>query len=81
MGGGGNSTFPYFKLSIYLRTNKTLTHNSLYVFDKWRETSSHKKIQYSYSKKRFTGRAKEIRIIGDSDNQRPDKWNSTVFNF
>jgi len=24
-------------LYIYLRTNKTLIHNSLYVFDKWKE--------------------------------------------
>jgi len=26
----------------------------------------------------FSGRAKLIRIIGDPDNQRPDKWSSTV---
>jgi hypothetical protein len=26
----------------------------------------------------FTGRAKPIRIIGNPDNQRPDKWSSTV---
>jgi hypothetical protein len=25
-----------------------------------------------------TGRAKSGRIIGDPDNQRPDKWSSTV---
>ena len=34
---------------------------------------SHKEMQYSYSKKTFTGRAKQIRIIGDLDNQRSDK--------
>jgi hypothetical protein len=42
---------------------------------------SHKKMQNSYSKKMFSGRAKQIRIIGDPDNQRPDKWSSTVFQF
>ena len=26
-----------FRLRIYLRTNKTLIRNSLYVFDKWGE--------------------------------------------
>jgi hypothetical protein len=26
-----------------------------------------------------TRRAKPIQIIGDPDNQRPDKWSSTVF--
>jgi len=40
---------------------------------------SRKKMQYSYSKKMFSGRAKQIRIIGDTDNQRPDKGSSTVF--
>ena len=39
---------------------------------------SHKKMQYSYSTIMFTGRAKPIRIIGDPDNQRPDKWSYTV---
>jgi len=36
-------------------------------------------MQYNYSKKMFTGRAKQIRIIGEPDNQLPDKWRSTVF--
>jgi hypothetical protein len=27
---------------------------------------------------KFTRRAKPIRIIGDPDNQLPDKWSSTV---
>jgi len=31
------------------------------------------KAQYSYSKEMFCGRAKPIRIIGDSDNQLPDE--------
>ena len=35
-------------------------------------------MQYSYSKKMFTRRAKPFRIIGDRDNQRPDKWSSTL---
>jgi len=33
---------------------------------------------YNNSKKMFTRRAKPIRIIGDPDNERPDKWSSTV---
>ena len=33
---------------------------------------------YSYSKKMFIRRAKPIRIIGDRDNQRVDKWSSAV---
>jgi len=33
----------------------------------------HKKMQYNYSKKKFTRRVKPIRIIGDPDNQLPDK--------
>jgi len=28
--------------------------------------------------KMFTGRAEPIRIIGDSDNQRPDMWRCTI---
>jgi hypothetical protein len=32
------------------------------VFDNWGKNLSHKKMQYSYSKRRFTGRAKQIRI-------------------
>ena len=28
----------------------------------------------------FKPRAKPIQIIGDQDNQRPDKWSSVVFN-
>jgi hypothetical protein len=32
-----------FRLHIYLRTNKTLIHNSLYVFDNWGKNLSHKK--------------------------------------
>jgi len=40
---------------------------------------SHKKMQYNFSMKMFTQRAKPIGIIGDPDNQHPDKWSSTVF--
>jgi hypothetical protein len=57
------------------RTKKT--KSSLYVFDKWGKILSHKKM-YIYSKKMFTRRAKPIQITGDSDNQRPDNWSSTV---
>lgn len=35
-------------------------------------------MQYNYSNKRFTRRAKRIRIIGVPDNLRPDKCSSTV---
>jgi len=45
------------------------------------KTVSHKKMQYNYSTKMFTRRAKPIWIIGDIgdlDNQRPDKWSFTV---
>jgi len=33
---------------------------------------------YNYSKKMFTGRAKSVGINGDSNNQSPEKWSSTV---
>jgi hypothetical protein len=33
---------------------------------------------YNYSKKIFTGRAKPIRIIGEPDNQLPDKGSCIV---
>jgi hypothetical protein len=39
---------------------------------------SSKMMQYNYSEKMITRRAKQIRIIGDPVNQRPDKWSSTV---
>ena len=39
---------------------------------------SHKNMQYNYSKKMFSRRAKPIRIIGNPDNQRPDKWSYTA---
>jgi hypothetical protein len=68
------STNSCFRLRIYLRTNKTLIHNSLYVFDNWgRGNLSHKKMQYNYSNKTFTGRAELIWIIGG-----PGKWSSTA---
>ena len=76
-----NCTNGSLRLHIYLLTNTTLIHNSLCVFDSWGENLSHKKVQYSYSKKMFTRRAKPFRIIGDPDNQRPDKWSSTVLHF
>jgi hypothetical protein len=60
-------------LHIYLLTNKTLIHNSLYVFDKWGKNLSHKKMSYNYSRTMFTRRAKPIRIVGN-----PDKWSSTL---
>jgi hypothetical protein len=40
---------------------------------------NHKKTQYNYSKRMFTRRTKPIRIIGDPDNQLPDKRISTVY--
>jgi len=54
-------------------TALSFLHNSLYIFEKWGEKINHKKMYYNYSKKMFTGRAKPIRIIGEPDNQRPDK--------
>jgi hypothetical protein len=50
------------RLHIYLHTNKTLMHNSLYVFNSWGKILSHKTMQYSYSKKMFTRKVKPIRI-------------------
>jgi hypothetical protein len=38
------STNGCFRVHIYLRTNKTLIHNSLYVFDNWGKNLSHKKM-------------------------------------
>jgi len=66
---------------FFLSKNKTLILNFLYVFDNWGTGLSHKKMQYTYSKKMFTGRVKPIRIISDPDNQRPDNWRSTVIGF
>ena len=37
------STNDCFRLHIYVRTNKTLLHNSVYVFDKWGKNLSHRK--------------------------------------
>jgi hypothetical protein len=34
---------------------------------------------HNYRKKMFNRRVKTIRIIGDPDNQPPDKWSSTIF--
>jgi hypothetical protein len=34
---------------------------------------------YAHSNKMFTRRVKRMRIIGDPDNQRPDKWNTTFY--
>ena len=66
-------------LHIYLRTNTTLIHNSLYVFDDCGGGDlSRKYMQCNYSKKMFTERVKPFRIIGYPDNQRPDKWSSTI---
>jgi len=73
-----NSTNGCFRLLIYLHTNKTI-HNALYVFDKWGKYLRYKKMQYNYSKKMFTRRAKPVGMIGDPDNQLPGNWSSTVF--
>ena len=69
---GKKSTNSCFRLHIYLRTNKILIHNSLYVFDNRGKNLNHKRMQYNYSKGMFTGRTKPIRIIGDPDNWLPD---------
>jgi len=80
-GGGENSTNGRFRLRILLRTNETIIHNSLYVFDKSGKNLGRSKMQYSYSKEMFTGRAKSIRIIGGLDNQLSHKWSSAVLRF
>ena len=49
--GEKSSTNGYFRLHIYLRTNKTLIYNSLYVLENWREKFKPQKLQYNYSKK------------------------------
>jgi len=72
------STKGWFGPHTYLRINKTLICNSLKLFYNWGEHLSHKKMQYNYSNKMFTRRAKPIQIIGDPDNLRPDKCRSTV---
>jgi len=38
-------------------------------------------MQYKYSKKMFNLRSKPIWLIGDPDNQLPDKWSSTLCGF
>ena len=76
-----NSTNGSFRLHIYLRTNTTLIHNFLYVFDSWGTNLNHKEMQSNYSKKMFTRIAKPFRITGDPDNRRPDKWSSIVLHF
>jgi len=63
---------------MHLRANKTLIHNSLYVFENLGRNLNHRKISYNYSNKRFIRRAKPIRITGDPDNQRPNKRSSAV---
>jgi hypothetical protein len=69
----------FTRIHVYLRTNKTLIHHSLFVSDNLGKNLSHNKMQYNYSKA-STRRAKPVWIIGDPDNQRPDKWSSTVVN-
>jgi len=39
-----NSVNGYFRLNIYLHTNKTLIYDSLYVFDNLGKNLSHKKM-------------------------------------
>jgi len=43
-GGKKISTNCCCRLHIYLLKNKTLIHNSLYVFDNWGKNLSHKKM-------------------------------------
>jgi hypothetical protein len=58
------STNSCFGLHIYLRTNKTLMHNSFVYLTTWGggKNFRYKKMQYNYSKKMFTRRAKPIQI-------------------
>ena len=61
---------------IYVHIKHKYTIPYMYLTDGG--NLSHKKMQYHYSKERFSGRVKQIRIIGQPDNERPDKWSSTV---
>jgi len=56
------TTDGYFRLHIYLRTNKTLIHNSLYVFDNWGEIFEPQKDVGQLQYEMFAGRAKPIRM-------------------
>ena len=47
------STNGCFRLHIYLHTNKTLIHNSIYVFDNWGKNLSHKGYKIFTVGKRF----------------------------
>ena len=55
-------TYGCFRLHVYLHTNKTFIHNSIYVVDNWGKNWSHNNMQYKYSKETFTWRAKPIQI-------------------
>ena len=47
---GIKSTSGCFRLHIYLHANRTLIHNSIFVFDSWGKILINKKTQYNYSK-------------------------------
>ena len=51
----------------------------MYLITGGGEYLGHKAMQYIYSTKMYTGRAKPKRIIGDPDSLRQNKWSSTVF--
>ena len=63
---------------MYIRTIKTIIHNSLYASDKWAKNLTHKKMRFSYSKIMCIRMAEPIRIIGYPDNKPPDEWSFTV---
>jgi hypothetical protein len=56
------STNDCIRLHIYLRTNKILIRNSLYVFDSWGEIQAIKRSTTVTVIKCFTRRAKPIRM-------------------
>jgi hypothetical protein len=79
-GVGKKNTNCCFRLHIYPRTNNTVIH-MYFLICIWKlgEILNPNGMSYTYSKKMFTRRAEPIRASGDPDNQRPDKWSSTVF--
>jgi hypothetical protein len=68
-----NSAKGYFRhIFTYVQIKHSYTIPYMYMTTE-EENSSHEKMYYNYSKKMSTRRAKPIQIIGDPDNQRPDK--------
>jgi len=74
------STNVCFRLRIYLRTNKTLIHNSFYIMDSWGwgEDQAIKRCSTFTVRKIFPEVPNLARVIGNMDNQETDEWDSAV---